>query len=223
MWCAFLQCLCVWLWVRVCVRVCVCLDACWWQGGGPRDDPVTSPGCWIIKGYSDTHMMTAWKEQHRDRAREGVMMGGRLGEFRSGHCLLCGRWETHYFSLLYPTTPCFSCFPCFAFTSSVAISVFPLCGLHSPLSRSVCCQLKLHFFLSMVPIFSSTHKSLSSSLFIYLFFCGHLSLLLLPSNLPTSNNLSCLISLSPATSSFTIFAFFACLNYVYLSPPSLSH
>lgn len=157
-----------WLCVSVCAFACL-LVAGWWATRWPRD---------LSRLLNNKRLfrciVTAWKEQHRDRAREGVLMGGCLGEFRSGHCLLCGRWETHYLSVLYPATPCFSCFLRFAFTSSVAISVFPLCGLHSPLSRSVCCQLMLHFFSPWFLFVSSTHKFC-----FWGFFCGNLSLLLL--------------------------------------------
>lgn len=191
-----------WLCVSVCAFACL-LVAGWWATRWPRD---------LSRLLNNKRLfrciVTAWKEQHRDRAREGVLMGGCLGEFRSGHCLLCGRWETHYLSVLYPATPCFSCFLRFAFTSSVAISVFPLCGLHSPLSRSVCCQLMLHFFSPWFLFVSSTHKSLSSSvLFLGVFLWEPLASSSLAVYRLPFNNLSCLISLLPATSTFTIFSF----------------
>lgn len=108
-----------------CLRVCV--DVCWWQGGGPWDDPPTCPDCWIIKGYSDTHRVTAWKEQARGReGREGVGVGGVRGR----HGWLCGRYGTHYFS---PASLC----RCKMSSALLVVCLLPLKSISLCLSRPV--------------------------------------------------------------------------------------
>lgn len=134
-------------------------------------------------------------------------------------------WEvrgSHYFSLLCPATSCLGCFPLLLLLPFPALTFLPLWTWF--LDLFVVSPSFIFFSFSWFLFVSTTYHSLSSSLFIFgLFVSPSLFPLFLPSNLLTSNNLSCLISLFPATSFSTIFFFFfffACLNYAYLSPPS---
>lgn len=155
---------CVWGCVYVCAFGCLVV-AGWWAMRWPCDLSRLLNNKKLFRYSHGDSMKGAAQRQGEGGGCWWVGVWGSLG---LDIALLCGRWETHYFSLLYPATPCFGCFPCFAFTSSLAMSVFPLCGLHSPLSRSVCCQLKLPFFLHGSYLFHlPTSPFLPLSLFLF--------------------------------------------------------
>lgn len=229
------------LYLCVCVCVCVCcsfgclLVAGWWPMRWPRDLPRLLNNKRLFR-YSHGDSMKG-AAQRRGSGRRGcgggvVLMGGCLGEFRSGHCWLCGRWDSHYFSLLHPATPCLGSVPHFAFPSSVSISAFSPSVDLILLWADVFVVSPSFIFVSRpwLLFVSSTHHSLSSPLyFLEAFLPPSLFLpLLLPSNLLTSNNLSCVISLFPTTSSSTSLLFFRlsqlCVSLSSIStPPSQAH
>lgn len=190
-------------WKPLSVFVCVCLNVFWWQRGGQRVDPVTYPDCWIIKGYSDTHRVTAWKEQPcrvvwRKKDEGGVGGGSCIRRKErvcvSGGCL-CGRYETRYFSwaflsllqtslLTWSVSLQHKVLSFFFFYSPIHFIIRPSVPLFSPLVSSV------SYFLLLIDsaLTASFPVTFSSNIFISTLF-GRVSPSFHPPSSPLNSSL----------------------------------
>lgn len=177
----------------------------WWATRRPRDLSRLLNNKRLLRYSHGDSMKGAAQRQGEGGGVDGWVFGGSLGLdiacFVGGERLIISlssmlQLQVLVAFLVFPPWP--------SLWTSLAFE--PICFLSAQAS----------FFSPWFLFVSSTHKSLSSFLFSFLWAPFTSS--------PVSYyycNLSCLMSLWPATSTFTIFAFF-CLSQLYVSLSSFS-